>query len=142
MVGEMLFVEDDSTVFIRPLDTDDYVSIAENVSSIADYPPDYLSQRLDWARQQLPGLLSLLQVPGGRPVAAGKDLRILTVGDSITVGYLSNQDGGDGNGYRLKLQDDLPCGFSSTDQCALLTCFNSQQRSFCWHSFNDRKYVR
>ena len=41
MVGEMLFVEDDSTVFIRPLDTDDYVSIAENVSSIADYPPDY-----------------------------------------------------------------------------------------------------
>ena len=35
------------------------------------------------------------------------ELRILGVGDSITVGFLSERDGGDGNGYRFQLQRDL-----------------------------------
>ncbi|OLN97153.1 putative endoglucanase X 1 [Colletotrichum chlorophyti] len=43
----------------------------------------------------------------GRAVKPGTTLRILGVGDSITVGFLSDQDGGDGNGYRLKLREDL-----------------------------------
>ncbi|KAK1997647.1 GDSL-like Lipase/Acylhydrolase [Colletotrichum falcatum] len=43
----------------------------------------------------------------GRAIKPGTTLRILGVGDSITVGYLSDVDGGDGNGYRLKLHDDL-----------------------------------
>jgi hypothetical protein len=126
LVGEILFVNDDDTVteldpayldsidamapeLIRPLDTDDTISITEGVFSTDDYPAEYLVQRLEWARQQLPGLLPFAGASQGRPVAGGKDLRILTVGDSVTVGYLSNKDGGDGNGYRLKLRDDLPC---------------------------------
>jgi hypothetical protein len=43
----------------------------------------------------------------GQEIASGTELRILTVGDSITVGFLSDQDGGDGNGYRLELLNDL-----------------------------------
>jgi hypothetical protein len=45
--------------------------------------------------------------PGGIDMAGGADLRILTVGDSITAGFLSRDDGGDGNGYRKKLKDNL-----------------------------------
>jgi hypothetical protein len=36
-----------------------------------------------------------------------RKLRILCLGDSITVGYLSDHDDGDGNGYRLELRDKL-----------------------------------
>ncbi|TDZ32676.1 hypothetical protein C8035_v011047 [Colletotrichum spinosum] len=43
----------------------------------------------------------------GRAVKPGVPLRILGVGDSITVGFLSDVDGGDGNGYRLKLRQNL-----------------------------------
>lgn len=43
----------------------------------------------------------------GKTVQDGKKLRILTIGDSITVGFLSNQNGGDGNGYRRRLRDNL-----------------------------------
>ncbi|KAG8163267.1 hypothetical protein KVR01_006564 [Diaporthe batatas] len=43
----------------------------------------------------------------GKAVKPGTELRILCVGDSITVGFLSDQDGGDGNGYRLRLLGDL-----------------------------------
>lgn len=43
----------------------------------------------------------------GKAVKPGTELRVLCVGDSITVGFLSDQDGGDGNGYRLRLLDDL-----------------------------------
>ncbi|KAI3392227.1 hypothetical protein diail_5982 [Diaporthe ilicicola] len=43
----------------------------------------------------------------GKAVKPGTELRILCVGDSITVGFLSDQDGGDGNGYRLRLRDNL-----------------------------------
>ncbi|KAM0563955.1 hypothetical protein ACHAPJ_000163 [Fusarium lateritium] len=37
----------------------------------------------------------------------GVPLRILGVGDSITVGWGSNSDGGDGNGYRTSLAEHL-----------------------------------
>lgn len=43
----------------------------------------------------------------GLPVQSGTKLRVLCVGDSITVGFDSEQDGGDGNGYRLELRNDL-----------------------------------
>ncbi|TLD05009.1 uncharacterized protein PgNI_09260 [Pyricularia grisea] len=43
----------------------------------------------------------------GKEVKPGTELRILCAGDSITVGFLSDQNGGDGNGYRLKLKQDL-----------------------------------
>ncbi|KAK2616056.1 hypothetical protein N8I77_002767 [Diaporthe amygdali] len=52
----------------------------------------------------------VLRYKGTKPGKAVKpvtELRILCVGDSITVGFLSDQDGGDGNGYRLRLLDDL-----------------------------------
>lgn len=39
----------------------------------------------------------------GQVIKDGVELRILPVGDSVTVGYLST----DGNGYRLKLQENL-----------------------------------
>ncbi|KAK6708383.1 hypothetical protein SNK04_009348 [Fusarium graminearum] len=43
----------------------------------------------------------------GEAVKKGIELRILPVGDSITVGYLSDRQGGDGNGYRGQLKKDL-----------------------------------
>ncbi|KAL0764245.1 hypothetical protein CaCOL14_013298 [Colletotrichum acutatum] len=43
----------------------------------------------------------------GQGIKPGTTLRILGVGDSITVGFLSDIEGGDGNGYRLKLREDL-----------------------------------
>ncbi|KAI8688076.1 SGNH-hydro domain-containing protein [Fusarium keratoplasticum] len=43
----------------------------------------------------------------GRPVKPGTKLRILCAGDSITSGWKSEQDGGDGDGYRRQLQKDL-----------------------------------
>jgi len=45
---------------------------------------------------------------GTRPaIKAGTELRILCAGDSITLGTLSQTDGGDGDGYRRQLQADL-----------------------------------
>ncbi|KAK2053351.1 GDSL-like Lipase/Acylhydrolase [Colletotrichum caudatum] len=52
--------------------------------------------------------LSFKYTKPGQAIKPGTTLRILGVGDSITVGYLSDMDGGDGNGYRLKLRDNLP----------------------------------
>ncbi|KAL6885245.1 carbohydrate esterase family 3 protein [Trichoderma longibrachiatum] len=43
----------------------------------------------------------------GRRIKGGIDLKILGVGDSITAGFLSDLDGGDGNGYQLQLRNDL-----------------------------------
>ncbi|KAJ4163871.1 hypothetical protein LMH87_005575 [Akanthomyces muscarius] len=40
-------------------------------------------------------------------VGNGAELRILPLGDSITVGWLSDTDGGDGDGYRRQLQQNL-----------------------------------
>jgi len=45
----------------------------------------------------------------GVAVKTGTKLRILPVGDSITVGWL----GDDGNGYRKQLRDDLSGDFPS-----------------------------
>lgn len=52
-------------------------------------------------------MLQFINVTAGTPVKPGTELRILCVGDSITVGYRSDKDGGDGNGYRLRVFDDL-----------------------------------
>ncbi|KAI3557278.1 hypothetical protein CABS03_11863 [Colletotrichum abscissum] len=52
-------------------------------------------------------IINSTAVAPGQAVKPGTKLRILGVGDSITVGFLSERDGGDGNGYRLKLQQDL-----------------------------------
>ncbi|GKT63407.1 GDSL-like lipase/acylhydrolase [Colletotrichum tofieldiae] len=51
--------------------------------------------------------LSFKNTKPGQAIKPGTSLRVLGVGDSITVGFLSDSDGGDGNGYRLKLRDDL-----------------------------------
>ncbi|KAH6892569.1 carbohydrate esterase family 3 protein [Thelonectria olida] len=54
-----------------------------------------------------PGPLNRTNVSPGTPVKPGTELRILPLGDSITQGWLSDEDGGDGNGYRLQLRQDL-----------------------------------
>ena len=43
----------------------------------------------------------------GKQIKKDTELRILPVGDSITVGFLSDQKGGDGDGYRRQLKNDL-----------------------------------
>lgn len=43
----------------------------------------------------------------GDTVQSGAKLRILPVGDSITVGFGSERNGGDGNGYRGRLKESL-----------------------------------
>ncbi|OBR04886.1 GDSL-like Lipase/Acylhydrolase [Colletotrichum higginsianum IMI 349063] len=60
----------------------------------------------------------------GQAIKPGTTLRILCVGDSITVGFLSDMDGGDGNGYRLKLLDDLSSQFvpGTLPSSSELTC--------------------
>ncbi|KAK2608511.1 hypothetical protein QQS21_002973 [Conoideocrella luteorostrata] len=55
-----------------------------------------------------PDILHYTNSKPGQKVKPGTELRILGVGESITVGFLSDRNGGDGNGYRLKLRDDLP----------------------------------
>ncbi|EFQ34084.1 uncharacterized protein GLRG_09228 [Colletotrichum graminicola M1.001] len=54
-----------------------------------------------------PATLRYKRTKPGKEVKPGTELRILGVGDSITVGFLSDRNGGDGNGYRLQLRDDL-----------------------------------
>lgn len=46
----------------------------------------------------------------GTGPAHGMELRILPVGDSITVGYRSNENKGGGNGYRWELYNELSYG--------------------------------
>lgn len=55
----------------------------------------------------LPFPLTFKNTPPGKAIKPGTELRILPVGDSITCGFLSDLDGGDGNGYRLQLREDL-----------------------------------
>jgi hypothetical protein len=43
----------------------------------------------------------------GKVIKANTELRILGVGDSITVGFPGRIEGGDGNGYRQQLTKDL-----------------------------------
>lgn len=52
-------------------------------------------------------VLKYKEIEAGESVKKGTKLRILPVGDSITVGYLSDRNGGDGNGYRGQLKKDL-----------------------------------
>ncbi|KAF4490325.1 acetylxylan esterase [Fusarium agapanthi] len=54
--------------------------------------------------QEESGFLSFKGTPPGKVVQGGVKLRILSVGDSITVGY---GKGTDGNGYRKRLGKDL-----------------------------------
>ncbi|PNY28211.1 Uncharacterized protein TCAP_01865 [Tolypocladium capitatum] len=57
-----------------------------------------------------PGVLNpsdKLDLALGKAIKQGTELRILCAGDSITLGTLSDTAGGDGNGYRLQLRDDL-----------------------------------
>ncbi|KAJ4415694.1 hypothetical protein N0V82_007187 [Gnomoniopsis sp. IMI 355080] len=63
-----------------------------------------------------PDVLSYTGVDPGGAVKPGTELRIPCVGDSITVGFLSGQDGGDGNGYRLQLRNDLSTWSGKTIQ--------------------------
>ncbi|KAL7947929.1 carbohydrate esterase family 3 protein [Trichoderma barbatum] len=51
--------------------------------------------------------LKLTNTAPGKPIKLDTELRILAVGDSITYGFLSDENGGDGNGYRLRLQQYL-----------------------------------
>ncbi|EQB55684.1 GDSL-like Lipase/Acylhydrolase [Colletotrichum gloeosporioides Cg-14] len=56
----------------------------------------------------------------GQVIKDGVELRILPVGDSVTVGYLST----DGNGYRLKLQENLSANdvvFAGTESSGNMT---------------------
>lgn len=55
----------------------------------------------------LPFPLTFKSTPPGKAIKPGTELRILPVGDSITYGFPSDLDGGDGNGYRLRLREDL-----------------------------------
>jgi hypothetical protein len=57
-----------------------------------------------------------------RAVKQGTKLRILPVGDSITVGYLSDRDGGDGNGYLLRLRDKLKGMFPGPPKAPEAAC--------------------
>lgn len=51
--------------------------------------------------------LPVIANPSDVAIKLGIELRILCVGDSITQGFLSETDGGDGNGFRLRLRDKL-----------------------------------
>ncbi|TLD18180.1 hypothetical protein PspLS_10484 [Pyricularia sp. CBS 133598] len=60
----------------------------------------------------------------GQAVKPGTDLRILCAGDSITVGFLSDQNGGDGNGYREQLRENLSSKSSYPKQGRLEVALN------------------
>ncbi|KAI9170782.1 hypothetical protein HJFPF1_00255 [Paramyrothecium foliicola] len=73
----------------------------------SSFPASYINQYNTWYQGQVRAPLRTQGIAPGRAVKKGTKLRILGVGDSITVGFLSDRDGGDGNGYRLKLQENL-----------------------------------
>lgn len=64
-------------------------------------------------------VLKYKKTEAGKAVKKGTKLRILPVGDSITVGFPSEKNGGDGNGYRGQLKKDLS-GESSKSELTLL----------------------
>lgn len=63
-----------------------------------------LKKAFDIHAQEENGFLSYKGTQPGKVVQDGVKLRILSVGDSITVGY---GKGTDGNGYRKRLRKDL-----------------------------------
>jgi hypothetical protein len=67
-----------------------------------------------------PSPLIFKNTPPGKAIKPGTELRILPFGDSITYGFLSDQDGGDGNGYRLRLRENLS---SKSHWCILSLSF-------------------
>lgn len=77
----------------------------------ADVPQQLRNQLVMNAHAQailaIPFPLTFKNTPVGKAIKPGTELRILPVGDSITYGFLSDMDGGDGNGYRLRLREDL-----------------------------------
>ncbi|KAJ0325561.1 hypothetical protein COL5a_007372 [Colletotrichum fioriniae] len=78
--------------------------------------------------------------PAGQVIKDGVKLRILPVGDSITVGYLSS----DGNGYRLKLDEDLSANevvFAGTVSGGNMSdgYYVSQQNRSHFHDPNSHK---
>ena len=91
------------------------ITISSNFTPASSYPSDYLAQYNSWAGA---GVLQLAGAAVGQEIASGTALRILSVGDSITVGFLSDRDGGDGNGYRLQLRNDLSrkCGYNKENK--------------------------
>lgn len=64
-------------------------------------------------RADIPTVLHYKNTTPGEQVAGGTELRILPVGDSITVGYNSDRNGGDGDGYRRQLRYDLSSKYCS-----------------------------
>lgn len=60
--------------------------------------------------------------PPGEVIKPRTELRILPVGDSITYGFLSDQDGGDGNGYRLRLRETLSSKNQWRVSCRYFVC--------------------
>lgn len=67
-------------------------------------------------------VLNYTSAEPGRPVKPGTKLRILCAGDSITSGWKSEQDGGDGDGYRRRLQKSLSSKLDSiSDHMWILT---------------------
>lgn len=85
------------------------------------YPDEYLAQYAEWAKAAALGPLRRTDIAPGKAVKPGTELRILPVGDSITVGFLSERDGGDGNGYRQKLLNNLSGKATQLDVRTVLT---------------------
>ncbi|KAH8710509.1 putative endoglucanase X [Beauveria bassiana] len=66
--------------------------------------PDSLG--LPTSSAKMDTVMDFRNTPPGRKIESGVELRILPVGDSITVGF-GSEFGGDGDGYRRQLRDDL-----------------------------------
>lgn len=66
--------------------------------------PDSLGLRTSSAKMDT--VMEFRNTLPGRKIESGVELRILPVGDSITVGF-GSEIGGDGDGYRRQLRDDL-----------------------------------
>ncbi|PMB68952.1 putative endoglucanase X [Beauveria bassiana] len=75
--------------------------------------PDSLG--LGTSSAKMDTVMEFRNTPPGRKIESGVELRILPVGDSITVGF-GSEIGGDGDGYRRQLRDDLSAWNGKTIQ--------------------------
>lgn len=75
-------------------------------------------------------VLSYKKMEAGKEVDGGTKLRILPVGDSITVGFPSD---GDGDGYRRQLRDNLSgkAALPLGDVCLLCLTVARKQSCVC-----------